>query len=338
MSVQVRDLVVEYPTGEYRIRPIDGLSFDAQGGALVVLLGASGCGKTTLLSVLGGLLRPTRGHVIVAGTDLSAASSDDLVEHRRTRVGIIFQSFNLVESLTARENVEVALRLSKRPRADRRATADRLLGLVDLANRTTHRPSALSGGQRQRVAIARALANDPKVLLADEPTAHLDFIQVEGVARLLRQLADDGRTVIVATHDQRLVPLADQVIELTAQRTDEPPPGPRQIAPAETLFEQGDRSDFVYVVKAGTVELAREMTDNTRQRLSIAGQGQYFGELGPLLGLPRSATAIAGAGGALVEAVSAHEFRTQASTGLAALQQRPLATPTRANAIAVPVD
>jgi putative ABC transport system ATP-binding protein len=208
------DLVVEYSGGGYVVRPIDNLSIDVRAGELAVLLGASGCGKTTLLSVLAAILKPRRGSVRLNGIEVTQLNGRTLNDYRRRRVGIVFQSFNLIPSLTAAENVQVPLRAEGiGRRAARRRAAD-LLAEVGLSERQSHRPGALSGGEQQRVAIARALALDPPLLLADEPTAHLDHVQVGGVLRLLREIADAGRMVVVATHDERLIPTADSLVEL----------------------------------------------------------------------------------------------------------------------------
>jgi putative ABC transport system ATP-binding protein len=291
-SLSVRDLVVEFPSGGYRIRPLDGLSFDAADGQLVVLLGPSGCGKTTLLSCLAGLLTPTSGSIEFAGQKVTGLTGSALSLYRRDTVGVVFQAFNLIPSLSALGNVMVPLRLSggSRKKAHRRAAE--LLEQVGLAERTGHRPAALSGGQQQRVAIARALVQDPPLILADEPTAHLDYIQVEGVLRLIRDLAAPGRLIVVATHDDRITGLADQVIELRPHLPEEErEPQPVTLRAGETLFLQGDESDLVYTVESGEVEIFRVREDGTEDRLTTIGPGNYFGELGPMLNLPRSASA-----------------------------------------------
>src|SRR5215471_1756424 len=213
--ITVRDLTIEYSSGGYAVRPIDKLILDLQSGELVLLLGASGSGKTTLLSAFASLLTPESGTIQVGDLDVTSLRGKERVRYRRDGVGIVFQAFNLVPSLTARENVMVPLRGARRTRSTARRRAEELLAMVDLGERARHRPADLSGGQQQRVAIARALALDPPLVLADEPTAHLDYIQVDGVLRLLRELAAPGRIVLVATHDERLLPLADRVIELT---------------------------------------------------------------------------------------------------------------------------
>src|SRR5213076_546480 len=164
-------------------------------------------------------------------------------------VGVVFQAFNLVPSLSASENVQAPLRAAGTRGSAARRRAETLLAQVGLADRMTHRPADLSGGQQQRVAIARALAHDPPLVLADEPTAHLDYIQVDGVLRLLRDLAQPRRVGTVATHDERLLPLADLVVGLTALADHEALPlATVELAPGEVVFEQGDQGDLVYYV------------------------------------------------------------------------------------------
>jgi putative ABC transport system ATP-binding protein len=288
----VQDLVMEYSSGGYRVRPIDGLSLDADAGHLVLLLGASGCGKTTLLSVLAAILRPTSGVVEVAGVDVVGLRGAALTEYRRHTVGVVFQAFNLVPSLSALENVMVPLRAAGVRRRPAHERATKLLEQVDLGHRMGHKPADMSGGQQQRVAIARALAHDPPVILADEPTAHLDYIQVDGVLQLVRQLADDGRLVVVATHDERMIPLADAVVNLTPRADTSPrEPVALDLGAGELVFEQGDRGDLVYVVEDGEIDILRFLEDGSEEQLAVVGAGRYFGELGPMFGLRRSATA-----------------------------------------------
>ena len=214
MSLLCSDLMVEYSGGGHLVRPIDGLDIEVQAGEMSLLLGPSGCGKTTLLSVLAAILRPQRGSVRLNGTEVTQLNGRTLNDHRRRRVGIVFQAFNLIPSLTAAENVQVPLRAEGLGARAARRRATEMLRQVGLGGRESHRPGKLSGGEQQRVAIARALALDPPLLLADEPTAHLDHARVEGVLQLLRQIADAGRMVVVATHDERLVPLADDLVQL----------------------------------------------------------------------------------------------------------------------------
>jgi putative ABC transport system ATP-binding protein len=310
--VEVHDLRVEYVSGDYVVRPIDSLSLDANDGELVLLLGPSGSGKTTLLSCLAGILTPTRGRIRVAGHDVSSASGTELERYRRDVVGIVFQGFNLIPSLTARENVAVPLRLGGVRGHELRSRAGDLLEMVGLGDRMTHRPGQLSGGQQQRVAIARALALDPPVLLADEPTAHLDHVQVEVVVTLLRKLAGPGRTVVVATHDERMIAMADQVIEM-APKLETTTDGPVRldVGRGEVIFEQGSHGGLVYVLESGRVELIRELVNGGEEKIAVVRPGEYFGELGPMLGLPRSATARATQRSVLT-AYSARDFRHRA--------------------------
>jgi len=193
------------------------------------VMGPSGSGKTTLLLMLGAMLRPTSGSVLIDGMDLATAPERRLPALRATHLGFIFQDFNLLSALTALENVELACNLAGETGHAAYERASALLDRVGLAGRTRFRPDQLSGGEKQRVAIARALANDPTVILADEPTANLDSGRGREIARLLRRLAEeDGRSIVIVSHDDRLRQIADRVLwledgafrELTAMATD----------------------------------------------------------------------------------------------------------------------
>ena len=292
VSLSVKSLTVEFTSGGYKIRPLNGFSFEGDDGQLVVLLGPSGCGKTTMLSCLAGLLKPASGSIHFNDEEVTALRGGALAAYRRQTVGVVFQAFNLIPSLSARANVMVPLRLAGVPRKEARERATALLARVGLTERINHRPAQMSGGQQQRVAIARALVQDPPLVLADEPTAHLDYIQVEGILRLLRDLARPGRMVVVATHDERITNLADKVVELVpllpaAQRE------PREVTlgAGEFLFRQGEPSDLVYLIQSGEIEILREKSDGEEEHVTVIGPGGYFGELGPMLNLPRSASA-----------------------------------------------
>ncbi|BBX27475.1 ABC transporter ATP-binding protein [Mycolicibacterium alvei] len=288
----VKDLVVEYSSGGYAVRPIDGLDLEVPAGSLSILLGPSGCGKTTLLSCLGGILKPTAGRIEFGDIDVTTLDKKALSDYRRDTVGIVFQAFNLVPSLTALENVMVPLRAAGRTRREARQRATELLTRVNLESRLHHRPGDLSGGQQQRVAVARAIALDPPLILADEPTAHLDFIQVEEVLRLIRELASGEHVVVVATHDTRILPLADHVVELVPhvavehQNTETV-----TIEAGEVLFSQGEMGDLIYIISEGEIDLVRELSSGGEEVIKVVGPGDYFGEMGPLFSLPRSATA-----------------------------------------------
>jgi len=205
---------------------------------------------------------------------------------------VVFQSFNLVPSLTAQENIYVAMRSAGVDRARAKARSAELLEMVGLTDRMHHRPGKLSGGQQQRVAIARALSLDPPLIVADEPTASLDYVQVDGVIRLLRDLAAPGRVVVIATHDERLLPLADRVVELTQRHSDETRPPERvELAAGQVLFHQGDFGDLVYEVDEGRIEIVQELAGGGQSILAVIDRENYFGELAPMFGLQRSATA-----------------------------------------------
>ncbi len=291
-GLRIEDLTIEYKLSDYVLRPIQGLTVQARDGELVLMLGPSGCGKTTLMSCMAGLLRPAAGTIRVGETEVTSLEASALTEYRRQGVGIVFQAFNLIASLTTLENVMAPLRMAKVPRAEARKRSEELIARVGLEERLDHRPAELSGGQQQRVAIARALVHDPPLIVADEPTAHLDYVQVEEVLKLLREIAAPGRLVVVATHDDRFRPLADRVIDLTPRST-EADDAEREVSlgAGEVLFRQGDPPDLVYEVKSGLIEVFRERADGSEEPRAEFGAGEYFGELGPMLALPRSATA-----------------------------------------------
>ena len=214
MKLVVNKLSVAYADASQTVRPIDGFDMEVESGELVLLDGPSGSGKTTLLSAIAGLLTPESGSISFDGEDVAGLRGTAMLRHRRNRIGMVFQAFNLIPSLTAVENVAVPLTVAGVSTKQARARARQLLTSLGLAERFEHRPGQLSGGQQQRVAIARALANDPPVLLADEPTAHLDHTQIESVRSTLRSIADAGRIVIISTHDDRLGEVADRVVQM----------------------------------------------------------------------------------------------------------------------------
>jgi putative ABC transport system ATP-binding protein len=213
-DLSVESLTVSYADQDQVVHPLQDLSFAAGDGQVVVVMGPSGCGKTTLLSVLAGLLTPDAGTVSFAGRELTGMSRRALLEHRRHTVGIVFQAFNLVPSLTAVENVMSPLLLTGVRARTARKQALELLDEVGLAGEAARRPGRLSGGQQQRVAFARALVGRPALLLADEPTAHLDPDQVDNVLRMIDSLRCAGRLVVVATHDERFGEVADAYVRL----------------------------------------------------------------------------------------------------------------------------
>ena len=217
MKLVVNSLRVAYADASQTVRPIDGFDMAVESGELVLLDGPCGSGKTTLLSAIAGLLTPESGSIRFDGEDVAGLRGAAMLHHRRNRIGMVFQAFNLIPSLTAVENVAVPLTVAGVPPKRARARAEQLLTGLGLAERFDHRPGQLSGGQQQRVAIARALANDPPVVLADEPTAHLDHTQIESVRSTLRSIADSGRIVIISTHDDRLGEVADRVVKMRSE-------------------------------------------------------------------------------------------------------------------------
>jgi putative ABC transport system ATP-binding protein len=207
MSVllEARDVSKVYQMGTNKVAALNDVSIQIEEGAFVAIQGTSGSGKSTLLNMLGGLDHPTSGEVYFASKPLGPFSKREMARYRRFSVGMIFQNFNLIPTMSAEENVSLALAFGGMRGQQRKDRANKLLSRVGLADRTTHRPSELSGGEQQRVAIARALANNPKVLLADEPTGNLDSIRAHELLGLLREMvAQDSLTILMVTHDHEL--------------------------------------------------------------------------------------------------------------------------------------
>jgi putative ABC transport system ATP-binding protein len=213
--VRLESVSKEYRNGAARVHALLDVTLALSAGELSVVHGRSGSGKTTLLNMIGGLDRPSAGRVTVDGREVSSLPEEALVDYRRDTVGFVFQSFGLIPILTAAENVEVPLRLRRVEPSERVERARELLRLVDLADRANHRPQELSGGEQQRVAIARALANNPRLLIADEPTAQLDSGRAKTIMGVMRKLVDErGVSVVVATHDPLLIGMGDRMVEL----------------------------------------------------------------------------------------------------------------------------
>ena len=219
-NLVIDQLTVAYRAAADTVVPFEDFDLTVEPGELVLLHGPSGCGKTTLLSAIGGLLTPQSGSITLGGMPITGTTGKRLLRHRRDNIGIVFQAFNLVPSLTAVENVAVPMRVAGASRREAKERATDLLTQLALDHRLHHKPGSLSGGQQQRVAIARALVNDPPVILADEPTAHLDHSQIDNVRSILRQIADAGRIVVISTHDDRLTEVADRVVRMGATTPD----------------------------------------------------------------------------------------------------------------------
>jgi putative ABC transport system ATP-binding protein len=212
--VHARGLRKEYGSGDGLVRALDAVDLDVSPGEALAVMGPSGCGKSTLLHLLGGLDRPSAGELSVAGQHVGELSERALARLRRDEIGFVFQAYHLMDELTAQENVELPALLAGYPPGEARARATALLERVDLADRARHLPPMLSGGQRQRVAIARALANDPRIVLADEPTGNLDSAAAFDVLRLLEALHTEGLTLVIVTHDERIAAAADRLISM----------------------------------------------------------------------------------------------------------------------------
>jgi len=212
--IVVEDIHKSYLMGKEAVPALRGVSLDIQPGEFVCLMGPSGSGKTTLLNIVGGLDETSRGHVIVDGHNLVSLSENKLARLRLTKMGFIFQNYNLLGNFTAHENVEAPMVLAKTGRKQRKARATELLERVDLADRMHHYPNELSGGQQQRVAIARALANDPAILIADEMTGDLDSKTGFAIMELVASLNEEGMTIVFVTHDPRMSEFAGRVVNL----------------------------------------------------------------------------------------------------------------------------
>jgi putative ABC transport system ATP-binding protein len=204
-AIRTQDVCRHYPMGESLIRAVDGISIQVPAGEFVALLGTSGSGKSSLLNLIAGLDRPTSGAVVVEGRDLAKLSREDLASHRLHTVGMVFQSFNLIPSMTVIENVELPLRFAEVDRSQRDALAREALERVGLNRRLHHRPSELSGGEQQRTSLARALINRPKLLLADEPTGNLDSRTGTEIMNLVHEFNSSlGMTIVMVTHERTL--------------------------------------------------------------------------------------------------------------------------------------
>ena len=212
--MDVRDITKSLPLGREKIEILKGISFQIMSGEFISIVGPSGSGKSTLLGIIAGLDNPSSGQVFIDGIDITRMSEGRLAAVRNNKIGMVFQAFNLIPTLTAQENVEVPLYVGKHKGAPS-ARAKELLDLVGLSHRLSHRPNQLSGGEQQRVAIARALATDPAFVLADEPTGNLDAKNSENVLKLIAYLrAQTGKTFIIATHDPVVASHADRSIRL----------------------------------------------------------------------------------------------------------------------------
>jgi len=212
--LSMRNLSRVYRTDTVETTALDGIYLDVADGEFVAVMGPSGCGKSTLLNVMGMLDSPTDGSYLFDDTEVAKMSENKLADFRKRNIGFIFQSFNLVDELSVRENIELALLYHDVPAADRRARVDAVMDKVGIAHRAKHRPSQLSGGQQQRVAVARALVGRPKLILADEPTGNLDTAHGEEVMRMLQALNQEGSTIVMVTHSPAHADYASRVVNM----------------------------------------------------------------------------------------------------------------------------
>jgi len=210
--ITTKDLCKSYSSGAVATHALRGVSLEIEKGSFTCIVGPSGHGKSTLMHLIGGLDRPTEGSVHLEGTDLSRLDNSQLAQLRGEKIGFVFQFFNLLQGLTAKENVEVAMMLSGFPEKEQEKGALKLLAKVGLTEKADAKPSQLSGGQQQRVAIARALANDPAILLMDEPTGNLDSAAEAEVLEILHELHAAGKTVVIVTHNNEIAQKAQRVI------------------------------------------------------------------------------------------------------------------------------
>ncbi len=212
--IEIENLIKVYRRGEIEVIAIRDVSLSIEKGEFALLIGPSGSGKTTFLHLIGGIDRPTAGKIVVNGRNIAFFNDKQLTEYRRKEVGIVFQFFNLIPTLTALENVMLPMQFIGMDRAERKRRAEELLSMVGIEERKNHYPDEMSGGEQQRVAIAVAMANDPQIILADEPTGELDTETGLEIIKLFKKLNEDGKTVIIATHDMRLKDYATRILEI----------------------------------------------------------------------------------------------------------------------------
>jgi putative ABC transport system ATP-binding protein len=320
LVIGAENIDFHYGTDDSRNQVLYDISIDVPAAQLVVMTGPSGSGKTTLLTLIGGLRTMQGGRLEILGRDVSRLGPAELVRVRRG-IGFIFQMHNLFDSLTAIENVRMALELGPLSPVERLTRAQEILEQLGLGQRIHHKPRALSGGQRQRVAIARALANQPQLVLADEPTAALDMHATRNVvSRLKGMTVDNGSAVLMVTHDHRIIELADRLVHMVdgrivsdvvlsdALRICEFLKGVdtfksltpaeltniaekvtrRHYEPGEVVIRQGDEGDELFLISEGEVEVDREGHEVAR-----LGPSEFFGELALISGEPRNATVVA---------------------------------------------
>ncbi len=321
LGVRIRGLNHDFGSGELRKRVLFDNTLDLTRGEIVIMTGPSGSGKTTLLTLIGALRTVQEGSLQVMGRDLEGLTRRELVDVRRN-VGFIFQAHNLFASLTAFQNVCMALELNDVARGEMKSRAEELLTKLDLGHRIYHKPDQLSGGQKQRVAIARALINRPPLILADEPTAALDPKSGRNVVEMLREFAkEEQATILIVTHDERISYVADRMVTMEDGRVKSDVVvaesqaiseflrncplfssfSPRTLtevadkmkwerhAAGTDVIRQGDEGDKFYIIRSGTAEVLKTDAAGQRHEASL-GEGKFFGELALISGEKRNAT------------------------------------------------
>ena len=318
----------ETPAGSFTA--LRGVDLKVDAGEFVAVIGKSGSGKSTLINAIAGIDRPTTGEVLVAGTPVHSLDENAVAAWRGVNLGVIFQFFQLLPTLTLVENVILPMEFSGRgSSADRRQRAMALLERVEMAEHAYKLPSQVSGGQQQRVAIARALANDPLLIVADEPTGSLDSRTADTIFQLFEELVDQGKTILMVTHDSDLASRASRVVlivdgEVVESHVRSALAGvsaadlvdvnarlePVLLAAGATIFSQGDVADRFYIVVRGAVEVLRTRRDGSSEVVTVLQPGQHFGEAGLQNNLPRNATVrVSQAEGASLVSLDADSFR-----------------------------
>ncbi len=212
--LRVRNLSKTYMQGKIPVHALNDVSFDVEKGEFMSIVGPSGSGKSTLLSMIGLLDKPTSGSVFIDDKEITKAKESEVPKLRREKIGFVFQHFNLIPTLTAFENVDIAMRFARKPKNERKKMAVELLTQMGLADRMKHKPSELSGGEQQRTAIARALSNHPAIILADEPTGEVDTKTRDMIVNLLKKLSEEGHTILVVTHDTAVAQQTGRIITM----------------------------------------------------------------------------------------------------------------------------
>ena len=308
--IELRKVVKVYKTPAGEFTALKGVDLEVEAGEFVAVIGKSGSGKSTLINTVTGIDHPTGGEVIVAGTPIHRLNEAQMAKWRGRSLGVIFQFFQLLPTLSLVENVMLPMEFARlhTPRV-RRERAMQLLELVGMAEQAVKMPAAVSGGQQQRVAIARALANDPPIIVADEPTGSLDSKTALAIYRIFEDLVAHGKTILMVTHDRDLASRVTRVVlisdgEIVDQYAVQAMAGldrkelaqvlskahVHKVQPGEVIVKQGEPSDAFYIIAKGSADVSVTYPDGSELEVDHLTAGQYFGEIGILRGVPRTAT------------------------------------------------